>query len=273
MSTNMLRKIQEESKSLDDGEATVEDMQVLFGLTLFASRVQRVPIAQFYPVVKFMRRRLSATPYPMTSFTLARLWPSVKPEWKHLITTLLTNPWTRHVPAKQHELVMVTDASTKGWGAVIFDEGSGEVSEAKGYWNAQHQCSEINELEMTALAMALDAFEDRITHERPLLILMDNSSSVHALSRGAAHAYRLNREAMAVLQRLPSTASVKVGYVESEKNPADAASRGLDTDLSQLPSDLWSLGRRLAGSSVQVTVPSRQALQYARKHKELNGAL
>ena len=124
-------------------------------------------------------------------------------------------------------------------------------------WNDLHVASEINELEMEALHHALSSLDDKLSAHRPILILMDNTSAIHTLARGAAHAYRLNQEALRVLQLLPADTSVQVGYIESTNNPADAASRGLTTDLSQLSSDLGSVGRRLAGSAVQVTVPSQ----------------
>ena len=257
LSTRIVEKLRTEAQTLDNAQATMEDAQVLFGLTLFAARVHRHPMAQFYPIVKFMRRRLATIPQQHTHTEMAKIWPCIKPEWKYLIASLLENLPTHHQAPTAHETVLVTDASLTGWGAVWFDEDTGEVLQAHGKWDTPHQPSEINELEMQALRYALDTFSDTIQAARPLLILMDNSSAVHTLAKGSAHAFKLNKEALSVLERLPTDASVKVGYVESANNPADAASRGLTADLTQLPSDCWSLGRRLAGSAVQVTVPSR----------------
>ena len=122
VSKQTIETLRREAGTLDNPQASVEDFQVLFGLTLFAARVLRVPMAQFYPVVKFIRRRLSTTPPKAAPTTLAHLWPSIKPEWNHLISQLLDNPWTRHVAPQHHELVLITDASITGWGAILFDE-------------------------------------------------------------------------------------------------------------------------------------------------------
>ena len=219
-----IKKLQDERAVIDDEFTTVEDIQILLGLTLFAARILRIPMAQFYYIIKLVRRRMSC-PQTKAPFTLAHVWPSVKQQWHRLIDSLLRNPWTRHVGDEDHQMVLVCDASTTGWGGILFEEATGCVRQSHGAWSETHVCAEINEMEMRGLQNSLEAFCDFIG-DKPLLILMDNTASVHALHKGAAHAFRLNQEALAVLKRLPRNASVKIAYIEGTENPADDPSRG-----------------------------------------------
>ena len=191
-------------------------------------------------------------------YTLANIWPSVKPHWHRLIDALLMNPWTNHVNDVGHQMVLVCDASTSGWGALLFDEGMGSVQECHGFWPGTRPCSEINELEMRALRFSLESFCDHIGN-KPLSILMDNSASVHDLKKGSAHAFRLNNESLQVLRRLPRSSAVKVAYISGSQNPADALSRGIPSS-SQLASVLGDLGRRLARNALRVSVPDSDPL-------------
>ena len=167
------------------------------------------------------------------------------------------NPWTQHLPeTHDQELVLITDASMTGWGEILFDEGVGEVVHTQAQWQEHVSPAMINELELRAVSFALDDFSDRIRSTQPMLILLDNTSAMYALHKGASHAYRLNREALRVI------ASVTVGYIES---------RGLTSLPSQLPSDLRALGRRFAGSAVPVTVPSFLAFPQCKSNSEVDG--
>ena len=169
----------------------MEDFQVLFGLTVFCARVLRVPMAQFYHIVKFMRRRLAQTDPHSTQFTMAKVWPSIVPRWKGLVRNMLNNPWTRHLPTTENsELVLFTDASLTGWGGILFDEATGEVRQSCGRWSSPQQSKSVNELELRALRHSMDAFVDHMG-SHPLLIVLDNSPDVSVLSRGTSHAFRL----------------------------------------------------------------------------------
>jgi len=75
---------------------------------------------------------------------------------------------------------------------------------------------------------------------------------VTTIKKGSAQAFLLNNAVRRVLKHLPGHVDIRVAWIDSKSNPADAISRGLPMD-PELVSALGPLGRRLAAAAFRVT--------------------
>ena len=224
-------------------------------------------LAEFYGPVKFLRRRLhEVSKGVMKDSDKAKLWPCMKKDLERWIEMALSNPWTNHVERRDGiDLVMVTDASTIGWGAVLYDERNGKVAATGGKWLTKHTSSEINELEAWSVKNAAEAFEEQLRDQdlKHLLVLVDNTATLHAYRKGSAQAHLLNRAVREGQKFLPENVSVSIAYIDSKTNQsfADPISRG-EKMKEELASQLGELGRRLGRSALNVAVPSSHRVSF-----------
>src|SRR4029434_11094279 len=70
-----------------------------------------------------------------------------------------------------HRVVVTTDASTRGWGAVC------EGESVNGRWSAAEAVSRINVLELRTVALALQHFLPRLVGQH-VLVRTDNTSAL-----------------------------------------------------------------------------------------------
>eukprot|EP00757_Euglenozoa_sp_SAG-D1_P021653 gene21653-1233_t len=113
--------------------------------------------------------------------------------------------------------MMATDASTEGWGAVLFDELTGDLLQAGSRWERRRSCHEINELEAEAVWKGLQAFD--LNKEKieagGLLILVDNTSVKFTISKGRAREWPLNYHVNKVLKELQGAGRVAINYINT----------------------------------------------------------
>jgi hypothetical protein len=265
MAKKTVDKLRSESEIALNPNATIEDFRVLFGVLFFASRVLRISLAEYYGPIKFLRRRLhEVSKGVMRESEKAKLWPCMKDDLQRWIDTALENPWTNHVERRDGiELVMVTDASVDGWGSVLYDERTGKVVATGGKWKQRHNSSEINELEAWAVRNAAEAFEDQLKDSslKHLLVLVDNTATLHAYRKGSAQAHLLNKAVREGQRLLPDQVQVSIAYIDSKTNEsfADPISRGREMK-EELASQLGDLGRRLGRSALRVAVPTHRVI-------------
>jgi hypothetical protein len=230
-------------KILASAAATYGDILSLFGMCAFASRVLRIPLARYWPVVKFVRRRAAAFATGVIALTSrANLWPSAAACWQDWIDSLLSNTPVSHgsrsLPTEHH--VVFTDASLSGFGAVLCT-AAGDIAHYAGKWThipgLEHELasSDINALEMKAVDLAVGRFRAQLRNA-PVLILVDNTSTMHVLRKGHAREHRFNKYAADALTNLSGLGEVFVGYIATDENPADPLSRGI-----QPPTEMVSL--------------------------------
>jgi len=265
MAEKTVNKLRDESSIAMAPEATIEDFRALFGVLFFASRVLRISLAEFYGPVKFLRRRLHEVSKGMMKDTdRAKLWPCMRQDLERWIETALGNPWTNHLERRNGvELVLVTDASTLGWGAVLYDERTGTAAATGGKWIQKRSSSEINELEAWSVRNAAEAFEEQLNDPslRHLLVLVDNTATLHAYRKGSAQAHLLNRAVREGQKYLPDNVKVSIAYIDSKTNQsfADPISRG-EKMKEELASQLGDLGRRLGRTALNVAVPAHRVI-------------
>jgi hypothetical protein len=242
-------KIVHARRELAKPTITIDCLRELVGKLMYVTRIHRIPVAQYYWAVKFFRRavaRLSrAECTPQTSIPM---WKSAQRQFAVWCSDVLhakpvAHPCRTDVDA---DLVLVTDASTTGYGGVLFDQRTSEVLQVAGKWQGAKKHTHINELEADALAIAIrdPAIARRMVTATKMLILVDNTSTAATVAMGSAHAFLLNQAVNRAVGKLPEHLDVRIGWIPSEENVADVASRGGKLDLMQLASALGPLGRR-----------------------------
>ena len=129
------------------------------------------------------------------------------------------------------EMTLFTDASLKGWGAVLITANA-EVHVAGGPWRAKYTPGDISALEAQAVTSALNAFAELLAEakEPHLTIAVDNTSVVAAVRRGVARSLKVNEGIKPALEKLRLLGkAVEIRYIATRSNPADGKSRGSDT--------------------------------------------
>eukprot|EP00757_Euglenozoa_sp_SAG-D1_P004024 gene4024-14504_t len=170
-----------------------------FGRLLYASRILRFPLSGVYEVIKFHRRQCAKYARDELAETDdAAIWNCVKPALVSWLDHVLNNEKVsvRKSPTPNDRWVLATDASTKGWGGVLFDSSTGEIKDFGQQWDRDYRSHDINELEAEAVLRALKEFDltpEKID-EHGLLIMVDNTSVMHTMHKGRAHEWPLNHK-------------------------------------------------------------------------------
>ena len=77
----------------------------------------------------------------------------------------------KYITVGSPDVTLTTDASTKGWGAVL------EESKTGGLWDKDEQTFHINYLELKAVSLGLQSLCGNITHKH-IRILSDNTTTI-----------------------------------------------------------------------------------------------
>ena len=222
---------------------------------LYASRILRLPMADYYYILKWTRRLYSsiANGKVQVDEKLPRLWDTARSEYQAWHKRVAENEWTSHPKATEQAraktVFLMTDASLEGWGAVLVKPGQ-EPQVFKGVWEKRHAPKEMTTLEMRALRMALRVAQPHIAQARNLALVADNTAVKAVLRKGAAHSCSLNRELATVIGLMPRKALIYAYYVPTDVMPADEPSRGRPLDRAKLKTALDSLQLRLGPSGV-----------------------
>ena len=84
------------------------------------------------------------------------------------------------------QITLYTDASTVGWGCDCQGIATG------GNWSPMEAKNHINYLEMLAIKLALESFEQNVSHKH-VQLMVDNMTAVNILSNmGSSHSWELN---------------------------------------------------------------------------------
>lgn len=217
--------------------ATNEEYESIVGKLLYGAAVLALPLWKHWWGIKWWRRRLSAL-----SLGGAAWQGKARPPGAALdaLTALLravraNTAAVVHPPvaatradiiAESSRLILCTDASPSGWGAVLFEDGcEPEVVGAR--WAVAPPSTGV--AETAAVVGALARFADRL-RGRAFALLVDNTALEHAvLGQPRAWAMQLcTARVVAMLRGL--RCRVVMGRIESNVCAADAFSRGMPAD-------------------------------------------
>lgn len=217
---------------IEDGTITIGELEAHFGRLWFCSPVLDIKVRDFWFALKIARRRIAGINSGVSTVdSLARLSASAR-------TELLT--WSRRIAANEPRappapnakapssaVTLFTDASGTGWGAVLIDSATQEVSITGGNW--REAPDNIGPAEARAVALAVRAFAARLPRGTHIDLRVDNTSVKFAIDKGHAKSGAINAELHRIFEQLAGC-TYDVSYVKSSENPADAPSRQLYTD-------------------------------------------
>jgi hypothetical protein len=219
-------------------EVTALELEQLLGRLLFASGVSRTPLAPFYYAIKWTKRvtnkinrgELSIhTKVGIPAGTLAQFkrWAASVRRPLHIVASARL----------QGDFTLFTDASDFGWGAVLFNDGTAEISVAGAKWSATEKKEDISERELRAVTLATDHFRPKLQNAASVKLRIDNTSVLSCVVRGVPRAERLARKAAEMTQSLKLLhGAVTAQYIQSDANPADEPSRGAEVKTDKLGS-------------------------------------
>ncbi|GMH43453.1 hypothetical protein BSKO_11375 [Bryopsis sp. KO-2023] len=135
-----------------------------------------------------------------------------------------------NLPTQQ--LLLQTDASSTGWGAVLRRDmnPSTKVIPVQGFWSPTERAFHINRKEMRAVRFALQAFQPLLTPDAQLRIHIDNRVLIDIIRKASSRSVDLREEfAQLLAQTLRMHIWLKPIYIPSRINLlADALSRQCD---------------------------------------------
>eukprot|EP00760_Papus_ankaliazontas_P009566 PhM_4_TR14103/c3_g1_i1/m.95349 len=205
---------------------TLGDIESHVSRLMHASAILGISLPRFYRVLKFLRRRLSQMARGVCERSdVANLAPGVLRDlvaWTKLVTQ--NNPRTPPPRTSMPVMTLYTDASSSGWGAVLFTS-EGIVYATGARWPVGFRY-EVNAAETRAVALGLEAFAPHLLKGMTLDLRVDNTSAQAAVTRGISKSQGVSAELSRVLDSIRRAGIVvTVSYVRSRDNPADAWSR------------------------------------------------
>lgn len=190
---------------------TLRDIVQLFSRCAWLSHVFRLPLFDYYYIYKFLRRRAGAVldepakPWACLSDLFHR--------WIHEVSQM--RPIC--VPTRVLNWTLVTDASSSGWGAILYAD---EVCVAAGPWSTSLLGKDIAVLEMLAVQWGWQRLvAHKVQQDVRIHLVIDNTTVINVLKNGRSRGFLLN----AIARSMPQFASVR--YVTSKDNTADGLSR------------------------------------------------
>jgi hypothetical protein len=146
-------------------------------------------------------------------------------DWRAVSLTTLAIP--KRTPKAKKVLTLFSDASEKGWGALVVDDGGSVIGSYGQRWTAKEATRHINVLEAEALLLAVEKFAPSMADVKELVVRVDNTSVMFSTAKGSSRSEDLVPWIAKVSAALKKPdVPVTIGYVKSAENPADGLSRG-----------------------------------------------
>ena len=209
----------------------------LFGILIYATEILNISTFSFFNLFKKIRK-------------ISKYLSDHEDEWDNIVDLQLTNKeyfvlknWVKIVLANKPvfmtagkkaiprfenfkaDFYIVLDASSWGWGALLFGSVKNFLSQANGQW-AKGDYGASTKAEPLGVEAAVGWWSKRIAHKK-VAILTDHKNLVYAFSALFIHSWFYNR-CMEKLDRLQveNGTEFQIYYLQGEKNTADGVSRG-----------------------------------------------
>jgi hypothetical protein len=269
-SLNVARRTLDKLPATCPTSCSVEELHRTVSRLIFCAGALRIPLACFYLAIKWTNRQLHCRNNNNNKrglFELRDVSPSVRAsidEWlRRVRKPLVLKPGDM---IDRGYDVLYTDASTFGWGAVLF-AGDGDVAIIGSRWpDDQRATSEnIGTLEALALRLALEKFAARLMAHKNVEIRVDNTSVQAAVGRGITRAEELNKAIAPALDWLARhDFYYTCTWIASKENFADAPSRNQQVTFTGAVGPVIYASRGGAGSvSRRESLPDHQQKQIA----------
>jgi hypothetical protein len=204
------------------GTASWAQARAAIGRLWHAATILKFEWHTAYYLLKWYRRRCNAQCPPDAP---AAVWPTAYDAVRSLRRLISANPWLPHHPPPAHpQLVLVTDASKRGAGAILFDVDTGSFTTWHRAWTTIEAQSPIHILEALAVSDAATYWAERLRGAH-VTVRIDNTSVLAAARKKYAKDFYLNGAVGTVCDALRHAASFDVQFVRSVDNPSDELSR------------------------------------------------
>jgi hypothetical protein len=204
------------------------ELEQLVGRLLFASGVSRTPLAPYYFALKWAKRyssKLNAgtihphdvVPIKAGILKLLKRWSAAVRQPRLILKR----------PQLKHAYTLYTDASDKGWGAVLINDDTSAVSVTGAAWSPSEAKTDISVRELSAVSLAVTNFCEKLRAAKTIALRIDNTSVLSCVIRGIPRAEGLVAKTAEVANSLKLLdGAVTASYVKSKSNLADEPSRG-----------------------------------------------
>jgi hypothetical protein len=251
LAEKFIRKLEDAKQELLAETLTFAGLESLTGRLIYGTCALGHLLAVRYLTMKSIRRVLRAADLPT----------AVAPVSDALVAQLLS--WIDGLSVRRMHPVrlrraawLFTDASTKGWGAILVT-ASGKTFVVGKSWRHTHKSGDISYLEALALSCAVSTLRQTLQREMigVLHVIVDNTSVEAGVRRGLARSVTVNEGLLYGLLELKDLpVSVTVRYIKSGDNPADSVSRGDPVNLRRL-SDVVGATMRQGGRASRAFLP------------------
>ncbi len=217
-------------------DATVGDVEAMVGRLMHASAILALNPARWYWLLKMVRRKLSQLNRGLCDRRSAANLPPIALHDLREWTELAKNNVPRQMFPKKKtsgRMVLFTDSSADGWGAVLIDTRTAAAQVAGGRWmhTARHN---ISPAEVRAVTLGIQAFATQLQQKLrggKLLVLVDNTSAVASITKGRSTSEAMNAEVRRMTDLLHIVdLEVSVQWVPTAYNLADGPSRAKAID-------------------------------------------
>lgn len=223
---------------LREDEASVKTLQRLQGKCV--SFLLAVPAAKLY--IREMASAIASATSPQGLVEISGPLREEVEHWRFL------DDWEGYVPWRDERHVSInisTDSSSYKWGGVVDLQGSKQS--VGDYWPIEDRGTPIMVLEAKALLRVLESFASHLRDAR-CDTLVDNLALMYAWRNEGCRSPELN----AVLKDLfmfclGHNVLLKLDYVPTDKNEADAPSREIRKSDSCLTNKSWNLVQKAFG--------------------------
>ena len=222
------------------GAVTRRQIAAVFGIAFYAADVLRSPLttpALHYDSLRFYRKVMTCCKERAATDDLGVFWDEkvVVPIHVKTDTALWIQELARNVPVpagdpttglSKYDLVLVTDASEDGWGAMSWSPGKGTIEFAHGVWSATDQLHALcrsTVSEPLGVLRALRRFVSRAV--RRVLLLTDHSGLTYAVNAGFGRSEAYNSVMSQVALEYPWL-GIEAAHIPGVDNPVDGISRG-----------------------------------------------
>jgi ribonuclease HI len=210
-------------------QVTVGDFREGVSRILYTARMLDVPLAHHYMFLKNARRRYQEIfkDQLQEDDLINAMWSCAMPDFHSLLKEIAQRQ-SKGVPFErrsvhQPDVVIYTDASTHGWGAVMIE--GGQITEASGKWKTRMTSADIVALEAEAVQKAFELWHDDLIGKNVRLCI-DSTSVKHVLRKGYSRSFETNEVLRRILPLTKDFAQVSILHVASQENAADLLSRG-----------------------------------------------
>ncbi len=208
---------------------SMKDYAAHLGLLFFATSVLRLNVGRHFETMKRYRLRSAAAAHdPSLWRERVAMEMAEAADLDAWTREAITNAWVPCHDGRPPALILVTDASDWGWGALCLDTDSGLVDSCSVPWTRADRerldVSKSSYAEPEAVYRALCRFV-RPAENRPVAVYTDSTTAQWSLPKGYSPSFVVNAIAAKCRDAFPAVQLI-THHVKGSENVVDPLSRG-----------------------------------------------